>query len=426
MIGESSENNWYEVLGLTSSAEQEEIRRAYYTLVRRFPPRRFPADFQRITRAYHTLGDVRRRAEYDQDRTNGRRVRVLVDQAAIASEKDPQKAMMLLKNAVALAPDMPRPRALLAHVLMRVEEFAIAERQYRWLIRHTPGDELLRLRLARCLWKQERSDEAEAELRAVLKVNPSYHDAITLLSEIYGDLHQSVDQATALEQAILNDGKINYADFEALTSLLLLRIQQGDPDQIRRDADRLCGVVTPDRAVEAVKRLAQRADNLKNEGEFERAQALLEHASRISLAEEDAETSEAFDAQRQKLARIAEARSLTTDSLVPGGLRATFQALYLDDSKDALRKYNMQAAFDLVKREIEGEPRELLRRMDYIRAEYATLAGEQNDFLTQIRLRVEAHLAKVAAAPPPAAPEPPASVEPPRRTGFFGRLLRSS
>ena len=424
MIGESSENNWYEVLGLTSSAGEEEIRRTYYTLVRRYPPRRFPADFQRITRAYHTLGDARRKAEYDQDRANGRRVRVLVDQAAIASEKDPQKAMMLLKNAVALAPDMPRPRALLAHVLMRIEEYAVAERQYRWLIRHTPGDELLRLRLARCLWKQERTAEAEAELQAVLKVNPSYHDAITMLSEIYGDLHKSVDQAAALEQAILNDGKVNYADFDALTSLLVLRLQQGDPDLAGRDANRLCSVVPPERAAEAVRRLAGRAADLKDEGELAVARALLEYASRISLSEEDAETSEAFAAQRQRLSRIAEARSLTTDSLIPGGLRATFQALYLDDSKDAIRKHQMQAAFDLVKREIEGEPRELLRRIDYLRAEYATLAGEQSEFLGQIRLRIEAQLAKVAAAAPPV--EPPAPVEPPRRSGFFGRLLGSS
>ena len=425
MIGESSENNWYEVLGLTSTATEEEIRRTYYTLVRRFTPRRFPSDFQRITRAYHTLGDARRKAEYDQDRANGRRVRVLVDQAAIASEKDPQKAMMLLKNAVTLAPDMPRPRALLAHVLMRIEEYAVAERQFRWLVRYTPGDELLHLRLARCLWKQGRSAEAEAEIRAVLKVNPSYHDAITLLSEIYADLNQSEDQAEALEQAILNDGKVNYADFDALLSLLVLRLKKGDEVQIARDADRLRGVVPPECAAEAVKRLSGCAQDLKDEGLISYAQALLEHASRIALDEDAAETSQAVETQRQGLDRVAEALSLTTDSLLPGGLRATFHALYLEESKDAIRKHQMQAAFDLVKREIEGEPRELLRRIDYLRAGYPTLAGEQAAFLGQIRLRVEAQLAKLAAAAPPPA-EPPAPVEPPRRAGFFGRLLGSS
>ena len=426
MIGESSENNWYEVLGLNSSATEEEIRRAYYVLVRRFPPRRFPADFQRITRAYHTLGDSRRKAEYDQDRTNGRRVRVLVDQAAIASEKDPQKAMMLLKNAVALAPDMPRPRALLAHVLMRVDEYAIAERQYRWLIRRSPSDELLHLRLARCLWKQERNDEAEAEIRAVLKVNPNYHDAITLLSEIYSDLKQADDQAEALEQAILNDGKVNYADFEALTSLLVLRLQQGRTEQAESESQRLFGVVAPEKATEAVQRLSARAESLKAEGKLSLARELLDYAARIDLGEEITETSEAFAAQRQRMERIDEARSLTTDSLLPGGLRATFRVLYLEESKDSIRKYNMQVAFDEMKREVENEPRELLRRIDYLRAEYPRLAGEQAEFLTQMRKRGELQLAKVAAEAPLPPLEPPAPVEPPRRPGLLGRLLRSS
>jgi curved DNA-binding protein CbpA len=55
----------YEVLGITAAAADAEIKRAYFNLVRKFQPDRFPEEFKEIRAAYETLIDRQKRAEYD-------------------------------------------------------------------------------------------------------------------------------------------------------------------------------------------------------------------------------------------------------------------------------------------------------------------------------------------------------------------------
>ncbi|MDR1949287.1 MAG: DnaJ domain-containing protein [Spirochaetaceae bacterium] len=55
----------YEALGVAKTAEEGEIKRAYFSLVRKYQPDRFPEEFKEIRAAYETLMDREKRAEYD-------------------------------------------------------------------------------------------------------------------------------------------------------------------------------------------------------------------------------------------------------------------------------------------------------------------------------------------------------------------------
>jgi curved DNA-binding protein CbpA len=55
----------YAVLGLSREASAEEIKRAYFTLVRANPPERNPVEFKRIRGAYERLRDPAQRFEAD-------------------------------------------------------------------------------------------------------------------------------------------------------------------------------------------------------------------------------------------------------------------------------------------------------------------------------------------------------------------------
>jgi curved DNA-binding protein len=67
-----SKRDFYEVLGLSRSASQDEIRKAYKKLARKFHPDVKPADpdaekkFSEITEAYDVLSDEEKRKNYDQ------------------------------------------------------------------------------------------------------------------------------------------------------------------------------------------------------------------------------------------------------------------------------------------------------------------------------------------------------------------------
>jgi uncharacterized protein (DUF1786 family) len=52
-----------EILGVPANATEEEIRAAWLSKVKEFPPDRAPAEFERIRDAYDTLRDPRKRAK---------------------------------------------------------------------------------------------------------------------------------------------------------------------------------------------------------------------------------------------------------------------------------------------------------------------------------------------------------------------------
>ena len=55
----------YKTLGIESSADARQIKRAYFDLVKQFPPERFPEKFKEIRAAYDTLSNEGKRAQYD-------------------------------------------------------------------------------------------------------------------------------------------------------------------------------------------------------------------------------------------------------------------------------------------------------------------------------------------------------------------------
>ncbi len=54
----------FEVLGLTTGADDDEIRQRYLDLVRQFPPERSPEKFAEVKQAYDRLRDLDTRLRY--------------------------------------------------------------------------------------------------------------------------------------------------------------------------------------------------------------------------------------------------------------------------------------------------------------------------------------------------------------------------
>jgi DnaJ-class molecular chaperone len=68
------DKDYYKVLGLTSSATDKEITRAYRKLAKEFHPDTHPGSeekFKEISVAYDVLGDDAKRKEYDEVRRLG-------------------------------------------------------------------------------------------------------------------------------------------------------------------------------------------------------------------------------------------------------------------------------------------------------------------------------------------------------------------
>lgn len=385
--------NHYEVLGVDEEATESDIKRAYVRLVRTHRPQENPEDFQRFNDASKTLTDPRRRGAYDQTRRNGRRVQVLVDQAAKAQDSDPQKAIALLKNAIALAPDVPRPRLLLAQVLIRIDEYGAAEKQYRWLIKDNPHDETLYFKMARSMMLQDRYNDAEVAVRQALSINERYHDALMLLSRLRERQGAFSEAAELLERAIANDNKENYADSEALLRLLVLALTTEDHESVERVGRRLLAVVPTgdtELAVKLVQRMLQRVNEFYQAENFPNAERLLDYA--VQAAPEDEELSAQIQGIQKAIALRGEARQIQADNLVRGALKTYLELRYLEKTPDSVRQ-KLDVLLARLQGEIAAQPRELCVLVEYLRREYPAISGEQERLLGELYDRAARRLA---------------------------------
>lgn len=385
-FGEASGATLYDILGVKETATPDDIKRAYYGLVRQ-AWQASSVDVAPLNEANQVLGDTRRRGRYDQQRRAGRRVQALLDQAAAVLDADPQKAISLLKGAIALAPDMPRPRHLLAHVLLKVGEGQGAEKQYRWLLEESPRDETLHFHLARCFFAQERWTDAERSLGAALRLNPCYHDALLLSARLHERQEKTQTAAQALEQAIANDGRENYADFDALARLLVLYLRAENRTEAQRAMERIAQVCEePETQEDGARRLLTRAEERFGGEEIETVPlGLLHAAQRLTGANEETQAEVAALMHRVLLAQ--QSRSAASDPFLPETLKRCLQARYSDDDEKT-RLAEGSTALTALQREINTTPRSVGQAVEYLRREYPDLASDQNAFLQEVVTRV--------------------------------------
>lgn len=98
---------YYDILGLQVGAAPLEIKKAYFSLVRKYPPERFEQEFMEIREAYETLSNEKTKKEYDLIATMPGMVRVEFDAARTFVEQDNlTPAIKILEKLTEAYPDI--------------------------------------------------------------------------------------------------------------------------------------------------------------------------------------------------------------------------------------------------------------------------------------------------------------------------------
>jgi len=145
MNDEAAAPNHYHRLGLERGAEERAIKKAYFGLVRQFPPETHPEEFKQIRAAYETLSDPVARARYDAVDPDYREYGEDVAEAMQAAIQDVKagkepEAQARFAHLLQGHPDVVPARELLGLSYLRTGTFDKAKAQFEALIASRPQD----------------------------------------------------------------------------------------------------------------------------------------------------------------------------------------------------------------------------------------------------------------------------------------------
>jgi len=107
--------DYYGILEIDRNADERQIKSAYFKLVRKYPPEKFPEEFMQLRAAYETLSDAKARKEYDRMGDLPYEAAYLFDQVQKASrESRYSDATEILKMIVRFHPALTNMKIELA------------------------------------------------------------------------------------------------------------------------------------------------------------------------------------------------------------------------------------------------------------------------------------------------------------------------
>ncbi|MBR8833687.1 MAG: DnaJ domain-containing protein [Stigonema ocellatum SAG 48.90 = DSM 106950] len=247
----------YQMLEISPQASADEIKRAYFRLVRKYSPEKDPERFKQIRGAYNTLYDPTARQNYDSQQQYGDQITALINQAQEKMNVEEwSSAISLLKQVLLLAPAADGARNLLGLCHIHLENWDFAVKVYRALTKTNPEVPIYWSNFGHVYKQQAESlkDEDYSELAQL------YHNARECFqrtiklesfnSEPYLEIartyleERNYSQAIAwAESAIGADGKADVDDFEALFFICRVYLVSGESYKIEPTAQRIASLL---------------------------------------------------------------------------------------------------------------------------------------------------------------------------------------
>ncbi len=142
-------DDYYSVLNIEAGATPVEIKKAYFGLVRKYPPDRYPDDFMIIREAYEVLIDNTTRREYDSVASMPDTVRLYYQEAREAMKLgDPESAIKFLESATRQYKKSRVVNCLLGDAYLGNLNYGKAIKIFKQLVQQEPDNAAFARRLA--------------------------------------------------------------------------------------------------------------------------------------------------------------------------------------------------------------------------------------------------------------------------------------
>ena len=351
----------YETLEVTPGATPEEIKRAYYRLIRKYPPEKEPERYREISDAYAVLSNEESRRGYDETSLYGDEVEALMDAARKAEEYENWvTAAQKLKMALALTPTADYILNRLALVYAYDERFPDAVKSLEKLTARIPTvpvywSNLGEIFLRQADWQSENGQESEkpkslekgrAAFETAYRLEPYNQKHLLGVSRCY-KAEKNYPQAIAYaRRAVTADGQVDYSDFDTLFEIAFLHVLTDDWDGLQQVVGEINSVTPSDPEIRGyvASRFARLASDLFGAGGYADAARIGIHALTFQDASARAELEKMVTFYRYVAGANEEMGAFSGDQRLPVPLRYFAYLSYMKAVDEPVE--NHQAEFE--------------------------------------------------------------------------------
>jgi tetratricopeptide (TPR) repeat protein len=244
---DAASNDYYAVLGIARGADERDVKRAYFRLVRRYSPESHPEEFKRIRMAYEVLADTVSRKDYDGLTQWGDEIGARMKAGSAAMERaDYKGAQAEFKHVLILQPQLAFARDLLGMAYLNGGQPREALQQFELLVAQQPNNSVYHLHKGYAHYALQQYAQATVAYQRAIEIDPQDTRVRIALADAYADTEQYEQALTELDKAINADGEVNFQDFVFLMRRVQIQLLRNRPELAEQELDRVFSVLPSD------------------------------------------------------------------------------------------------------------------------------------------------------------------------------------
>lgn len=279
-----NQENLYQILSVEQDATAAEIKKAYFSMVRKYPPERFPEQFKRLREAYETLSDPKNRQEYDSILLMKPAVKRLFEEGIneLNAGNSP-RAVTLLEKAVRMEPSLNFLHAQLARAYRENGNTGKAIKIYEELVKQEPHNASYLGSLAEAYLAREWHNKAAECYYEALKYDPENPQLALGLSFAIKKASGPLFARDTLRQFIAKTKNTNEDYISYYLALARFDMELNDFEQLQNDLDDLLQIAmrSPEQRESVAWSLFAIASMLMEYRQYEYSSILIERAHKL-------------------------------------------------------------------------------------------------------------------------------------------------
>jgi len=405
----------YQMLEVSPQASADEIKRAYFRLVRKYSPEKDPEKFKQIRGAYNTLYDAQTRQNYDSQQKYGNQIPDLINQAEEKmNQEEWSSAISLLKVVLGLAPAADTARNLLGLCYIHLENWDFAVKVYRALTKTNPEVAIYWSNFGHVYKQHAESLNKENNFYLIQenlqKARECFQQAIRLesfnseyyleIARTYFEEKNYIEAIAWAELAISADSKADVYDFDALFFICRAYLFNGESYKIKEIEQRMISLLpdTEEIKLYAANRFASTGLEVAKVGAKYADINLLTAAIHFlevakNFAPNDLDIKEICERVEEMLTPLKEYELIKQDNRLLEGFQRLVAFCLADyfglHNSDQERKSDLD---DIIATIFTATPTNILDSVIRIQSQYPVIHGLNQDLFHQIKQTSEIYL----------------------------------